>query len=121
MDQRPVLCAREWLSRPALQLRESFSVQLGSQHKTAYNVRLQCTSVAGLLAPSTDTAQEAAVRATTAMTLYSHSLAGLVLLTAPDAVSSAGTKGLHPGSFRIQDNTRERAARAGSEGRGSEG
>jgi len=80
---------------------ESFSVQLGSQHKTPYNMRLMTSSVAAMLAPvaaGTDPAQEAAYRAQTALSLYSRSIAGLVVLSSPDVVASAGARGLHPGA-----------------------
>ena len=89
---------------------ESFSVQLGSQHKTPYNVRLLTSSVAAMLAPvaaGSDAAHEAAYRAQTVLSLYSRSIAGLVVLSSPDVVASAGARGLHPGAARrcVEENT----------------
>jgi hypothetical protein len=82
-------------------LSESFAVQLGSQQRTPYHVRLVSASVSSLVdpaAPGTDAAHAAAVRAQTALSLYARGVAGVVLLVPPDAIATAGARGLPPGA-----------------------
>lgn len=62
-------------------LEDSFTIHLGSQLKQTHNVRILAANVLDLCRHHDDKATEASRRVQTALSLYSHELSGIVLLT----------------------------------------
>ncbi|KAJ3299844.1 hypothetical protein HK104_006581 [Borealophlyctis nickersoniae] len=72
------------------ELSESFTIYFGTQVRTMYNLRLQVSSFDDVFRPPADPAQELAVRAQTANSLYSHSLSGVIVLLSPKDFAKYG-------------------------------
>eukprot|EP00118_Oscarella_pearsei_P003682 m.15328 g.15328 ORF g.15328 m.15328 type:complete len:567 (+) comp26306_c0_seq1:1470-3170(+) len=83
-------------SEPSVHLEESFTIHLGAQLKAEHNLRLLCCNVLDLCRHKTTTVGGAIVahpqRLQTAMSLYSSSLSGLVLLVDNRINSYSGIK-----------------------------
>ncbi|XP_055954411.1 protein C12orf4 homolog isoform X3 [Patella vulgata] len=77
-------------------LEESFTIHLGAQMKTTHNIRLLCTDVLDLCRHKTHTVGGVVIpqpqRLQTAMSLYSNSLCGLIMLVDNRLNSYTGMK-----------------------------
>ena len=63
-----------------LDLSESFTIHLGSQIRTMYNLRLEAGNIDQLFFRNLDPAQELAIRAQTCSSIYSQKLCGVIQL-----------------------------------------
>ncbi|XP_005104405.1 protein C12orf4 homolog [Aplysia californica] len=81
---------------PITRLEESFTIHLGAQMKTTHNLRLLCTDILELCRHKPHTVGGVVIpqpqRLQTAMSLYSHSLCGVVMLVDSRLNTYTGSK-----------------------------